>query len=87
MIEGILAILVAVWFYQTARRSGRDAFGWAAVGAGVFYATVFLWVGLNKTDFMEQLHHQNVAVGIFIHYLGSALGLFTAWLVRRVWLR
>ncbi len=87
MIEGILAILVAVWFYQTARGLGREAFGWAAIGVGVFYAAVFAWVGLNKTDFMEQLHHQSLAVGIFIHYLGSGLGLLTAWLVRKVWLR
>lgn len=82
-----MAILVAVWFYQTARRVGRDAFLWAAIGAGVFYATVFLWIGLNKTDWMEKLHHQSVAVGVFIHYLGSALGLLAAWLVRKVGLR
>ncbi|GAB6067698.1 hypothetical protein JCM13664_10160 [Methylothermus subterraneus] len=87
MIEGILAISVAVWFYQAARRSGRDPFFWAAVGAGVFYATVFLWVGVNKLGFMEQLHHQSVAVGAFVHYLGSALGLLAAWAVQKLGLK
>ncbi len=83
MVEGILAILVAVWFYRTATSRGQDPFLWAAVGVGVYYLAVFLWVWFNKTSFMEGVHHQSVAVGVFIHYLGSVLGLVAAWLVRR----
>ncbi len=84
MIEGILAIAVAVWFYQTAMRMKvAEPLKWAAMGAGIYYLTVFLWVWFNQSPVMESLHHQSLGLGVFIHYLGSALGLFAAWLLHR----
>ncbi|MCX8048164.1 MAG: hypothetical protein N3A55_00700 [Methylohalobius sp.] len=87
MIEGLLAIGVAVWFYRIAGQLGRDPLLWAVIGAVVFYGTVLLWTIFNKTAFMEQLHHQSLALGVFVHYLGSVLGLLAVWLTRKLGLR
>lgn len=78
-----MAIAVAVWFYRTAvRMKASEPLQWAAIGAGIYYLAVFLWVWLNKTSFMEGIHHASLIVGALIHYLGSVFGLCAAWLVR-----
>ncbi len=87
MIGGLIAIAVAVWFFNTAQKiPDKDPIHWGAIGVAVYYVVVALWTFVTDIGFMADLHHRNVAIGAIIHYLGPALGVLAAWLVRRRWL-
>jgi len=87
MIGGLIAIAVAVWFFNTAQKiPDKDPVQWGAIGVAVYYVVVALWRFVTDIGFMADLHHQNVAIGMIIHYMGPALGVLAAWLVRRRWL-
>jgi len=48
MIGGIIIVLVAIWFYQTAvKAENQNAFLWVAIGAITFFAAQFMLVDLN----------------------------------------
>jgi hypothetical protein len=43
MVGVIAAILVAVWFFSTAERSGRPQVSWAISGVVVYFLAALLW--------------------------------------------
>lgn len=48
MIGGVIILLVAVWFYQTAiKTKNSNAFLWVAIGAITFFAAQYFLVNLN----------------------------------------
>ncbi|WP_022948753.1 hypothetical protein [Methylohalobius crimeensis] len=84
MLGGLLAILVAIWFYRSADRVGHpEPFKWGAIGAAVYYVAMFLWRWFANTGFMETLHHSSVTMGMLVHYAGVAIGLLAAWWLRK----
>lgn len=88
MIGGLVAIAIAVWFFTSAQKlPGRDPIQWGAVGVVVYYLTVALWSVVSDLGFLADFHHRSVAIGAFMHYLGVALGVLAAWLVKRRWLK
>lgn len=87
MLGGLIAIAVAVWFFNTAQKiPDKDPIQWGAIGAAVYYTIVALWTFITDIGFMADLHHKNVVIGMIIYYMGPALGVLVAWLVRRRWL-
>ncbi len=48
MIGGVLILLVAIWFYQSAIKAEKpNSFMWAAIGAVTFFAVQYMLVNLN----------------------------------------
>lgn len=43
IIGGIIAILIAVWFYRSAESKGVEPFPWAFAGAIFYYIPMGLW--------------------------------------------
>ncbi len=48
MIGGVIILLVAVWFYQTAIKAKKsNAFLWVAIGAVTFFSAQYFLVNMN----------------------------------------
>ncbi|BBL72436.1 hypothetical protein [Methylogaea oryzae] len=43
ILGGIIAILVAIWFYRTAESKGAEPFSWAIAGTIFYYLPMGLW--------------------------------------------
>jgi len=68
MIGGLIAILIAYWFYRSAASRGLPGFHWAFAGLISYYIPNFIWsLGVSK-PWMNQLHAQNASV------MGTLLG-------------
>ena len=44
MIQAIAAVVVAIWFFRSARAVGRSGIGWAIRGVLSFIAPSLLWM-------------------------------------------
>lgn len=62
MIGGIIAILMAYWFYRTAQSRQLPAFHWAVGGVLAFYVPNFIWSLTLAKPMLNQLHAQNGTV-------------------------
>lgn len=43
IIGGVIAILIAIWFYRTAESKGVEPFPWAIAGTIFYYLPMGLW--------------------------------------------
>lgn len=83
MVGGIIAILIAIWFYMTAVRIGApDPFKWVIHAVLMYFLVVFLWWWFANLPSMEPYHHKNLAAGLFFAYFGNLLGLAVVALIR-----
>ncbi len=89
-IGGVLAILVAVWFYNTAVKLDLNPWQWIIGGVIIFYGVKYLWVkGILKPLLGASLaaNHSGV-IRLIIELSGDALAAFCAMLFRsRIMLR
>lgn len=68
MLGGVVAILVAFWFYRTAEARGLPTFQWAFAGVIAYYVPNFIWSLWVAKPWIASLHARN-ATG-----LAGALG-------------
>ena len=59
MIGGIMAILIAFWFYRTAAACHLPAMPWALAGTLAYYVPNFIWSLTIAKPILNQLHAQN----------------------------
>jgi hypothetical protein len=87
MIGGIVAVLIAYWFYRSAEDRGLPVFHWAFAGLLAFYIPNFAWSLLVAKPWVTSLHAQQatLATGL-INFSSVALGLVCAVLVRHFFL-
>lgn len=79
MIGVIAAIAVAVWFFNTAPRSGRPPVSWAISGAVVYFLAALLWSVTVTPALKDAAVHNPGAVLIFaVRYLYIGVGLAAA---------
>lgn len=88
MIGGILAILIALWYYRTAEARHLPGFQWAAGGAIAYYVPNFLWSLLVAKPMINQLHAQNATgmaslLGFSSVFVGAAVAVLVYFLVLR----
>ena len=62
MLGGIVAVIIAVWYYRSAERRGIPPMPWAFAGVIAYYVPNFIWSLLVAKPWLSQLHAQNAAV-------------------------
>ncbi|MGX2041541.1 hypothetical protein ACWJKU_15640 [Methylocaldum sp. MU1018] len=83
MIGGIVAVLIAYWFYRSAEERGLPALEWAFAGLLAFYIPNFAWSLLVAKPWIASLHAQQATMSTgLINFSSVALGLVCALLVR-----
>ncbi|OAI18529.1 hypothetical protein A1507_09225 [Methylomonas koyamae] len=86
MIGSVAAALIAIWFYNTAARSGRPAISWAVSGVVVYFLAAVLWTLIVTPAIKDTASHTQNGVLVFIvqyAYIafGAAVALsINAWL-------
>jgi len=66
MLSSIAAILVGVWFYSTASRSGRSPLSWAISGFVVYFLAALLWSLVVTPDVKDAANHTQSGLLVFI---------------------
>lgn len=62
MLGGIVAVLIAVWFYRSAEGRGLPQIPWSVAGVVAYYVPNFIWSLLVAKPWLSNLHAQNAAV-------------------------
>ncbi|HYE37024.1 MAG TPA: hypothetical protein VEB01_16615, partial [Methylocaldum sp.] len=94
MIGGIVAVLIAYWFYRSAEDCGLSTFQWAFAGLLAFYVPNFAWSLLVAKPWVTSLHAQQAtfstglinfsSVALVLRHgssamFGHVLGLMIVW--------
>ncbi len=79
MIGSIVAAGVAIWFYQTAKRHGRQPISWAVAGLLVYFTVALLWTNVVTPPIKDAASHSQSGVLIFLtRYAYIIVGLACA---------
>lgn len=62
MLGGIIAVVIAIWFYRSAEARGLPPIPWAVAGVVAYYVPNFIWSLLVAKPWLSTLHAQNAAV-------------------------
>ncbi len=88
MIGGIVAILIAYWFYRSAEARGLPAFQWAFAGLIAYYIPNFIWSLMVAKPWINSLHAQNgTAMATVLGFSSVFVGALVAFLVHVFLLR
>ena len=88
MIGGIIAILIALWFYRTAESRHLSGAQWAVGGAIAFYIPNFIWSLMVAKPMMNQFHAQNATgmasmLGFPSVFVGAMVAILVHFLILR----
>jgi len=89
MIQIIAAIVVAVWFFRSARTVGKSGFGWAIIGAFALFVPSIPWAIFARAAILPALIDSDIGEagaiisGLAIGLVGVGLGLVVAFWVHR----
>ncbi|MGY6277008.1 hypothetical protein [Methylomonas sp. MgM2] len=78
MLSVIAAVLVGVWFYSTAPRSGRPPVSWGISGVVVYFLAALLWSLIVTPSIKDSAIHNQSGVLVFIAryaYIGVGLAI------------
>ncbi|WP_031433698.1 hypothetical protein [Methylomarinum vadi] len=79
MIGSIVAAGVAIWFYFTAKNSGRQPISWAVAGLLVYFIVALLWTKLVTPPIKDAATHSQSGLLIFLtRYAYIVVGLTCA---------
>lgn len=79
MISAIAAILIGVWFYNTAPRSGRAPFPWAVSGVILYFVMALLWsMGVTPSIKDAASHSQGGLMVWVVRYAYIVFGVSVA---------
>lgn len=62
MLGGIVAVVIAVWFYRSAEKRSLPSIPWGLAGLVAYYVPNFIWSLLVAKPWLTKLHAQNAAV-------------------------
>lgn len=88
MLGGIVAVLIAYWFYRSAMERGLPNFQWAFAGLVAYYVPNFIWSLLVAKPWMASLHAKNATfmAGVIGHS-SILVGVACAYLVHKFFLQ
>lgn len=66
MIGTIVAILLAVWFYFTAKQTGRDPVSWAIAGIVLYFTVALTWTTFVTPAIKDAASHSQNGLLIFL---------------------
>jgi len=81
MIQIIAAILVAIWFFESARKVGKNGISWAIIGILALILPSILWVIISRVTILPALMKTDIGPagaiisGLAIGLVGVGLGL------------
>ncbi len=76
MFGSIIAVLVAVWFYFTAKKKGRQPVSWAIAGLVIFYMVELVWTWFVTPSLKDSAVHTQSSLLVFLtRYAYIAVGL------------
>jgi hypothetical protein len=79
MLSFVAAVLIGVWFYNTASRSGRSPLSWAISGVVVYFLAALLWSLIVTPDVKDAATHTQSGWLVFIvKYAYITFGLVCA---------
>ena len=79
MIGSIVAVFVAVWFYYTAKNTGRDPISWAVAGLVVYFMVCLVWTWFVTPPIKDAASHSQSGLLIFLtRYAYILVGLASA---------
>lgn len=80
---GIGAIIIAVWFYLSAIKAGKNPWTWVAAGVVIYYLVGVFWMyGILKPIMGHSFYIHRMATGVAIKASGIVVGLLAGALVR-----
>jgi hypothetical protein len=84
MLGGIVALLVAIWFYRSAEGRGLPSVPWAIAGVIAYYVPNFIWSLLVAKPWLTTLHAQNApAMSSLVGHSSIFVGLLFAVVARQ----
>ena len=88
MIGGIVAIIIAYWFYRSAEQRHLPGFQWAFGGLVVYYIPNFIWSLTIAKPWLAGMHNQapsmmKTMVGFSSIMVGATTALLVYLLVLR----
>ena len=93
MIQILVAIGIAIWFYRSARAAEKSAFGWAVLGALAMLAPSIPWGLFANAVVLPAILGSDigrtgvVGAAILTGLVGVALGCAVAWWLHSRYLR
>lgn len=76
IIGSIAAILVTLWFYNTAAHSNRNPFQWAIAGFVIYFMVALFWTYFINPSIKDAAMHSRNSLLVFISryaYIAVAL--------------
>ena len=62
MLGGVVAVVIAIWFYRSAQARGLPPIPWGVAGVVAYYVPNFIWSLTVAKPWLTTLHAQNAAV-------------------------
>ncbi|CAG1020140.1 hypothetical protein DOJK_00120 [Patescibacteria group bacterium] len=83
ILAKVFAILVLVWFYQTARDKGEPAINWAVTGF-IGYAIVWAMLRFTLVSMLWKAVEKNVTMGFLLVQIPAVCGVIAAYFIRKI---
>ncbi|WP_305908957.1 hypothetical protein Q9L42_008055 [Methylomarinum sp. Ch1-1] len=79
MIGSVVAAFVAIWFYHTAKQTGRQPISWAVAGIVVYFMVALMWTNFVTPPIKDAASHSQNGFLIFLtRYAYIMVGLACA---------
>lgn len=82
IVGGIIAILIAIWFYKTAESKGADPFPWAIAGTIFYYLPMGLWTWVVN-PMIKNPHVTSEGTSIIARVAPTLVGIVVVVLLRQ----
>lgn len=76
----VFAVLIVIWFYQTARRKGEPAINWAVTGL-IGYLLVWAMLRFTLVSALWKAVEKNVTMGFLLVQIPAVCGVIVAYFV------
>lgn len=82
MLGGLVAVVIAFWFYRTADSKGAPAMHWAVAGLIAYYVPNFIWSLWVAKPILQTLHAQSAPIkASLVGHSSIVIGAVCAWAV------
>lgn len=83
MLGSLAAIIIAIWFYTTARAMGKNPVSWAVIGLLAYFIGAILWTVLVTPPLRDSVeHNQSYILGFIVRYAYVVVGVGCAMWVK-----
>lgn len=82
ILAKLFAILVLVWFYQTAKDKGEPAINWAVTGF-IGYAIVWAMLRFTVVSAFWKAVEKNITMGFLLVQIPAICGIIAAYFIRQ----